>query len=158
MGLDITAYKNLEVVEKPVFDEFGDLENWETQWKPGTSMEWSEEHFPGRGEGIDSTKVYTWEKEYHFRAGSYFGYNLWRSKLKEFAEGDSFQELINFADNEGVIGYIVSKKLYKDFVENHERAIEFDKTLGEEEYWINKYKEWEKAFEIATDNGAVVFH
>lgn len=137
MGLDITARKNLKVVEKPELDEDGYPVNWETEWQPGASMEWSEECFPGRGEGVEPKAVYTWEDDYGFRAGSYSGYNWWRSKLEEFAEGDSFQELINFADNEGVIGPVVSKKLYKDFIENHERAVEFDKTLGEGEWWIN---------------------
>lgn len=159
MGLDITAYKNLKVVENPQVDEDGELLNWETEWQPGVSMEWSEKHFPGRGEGIDYKAVYTWEEGYGFHAGSYSGYNWWRSKLEEFAEGDSFQELINFADNEGVIGPVVSKKLLKDFTENEERVVKFADTLGDKgEWWINKYKEWEKAFEMAADNGAVDFH
>lgn len=132
MGLDITAYKNLKVVENPKFDEYGDLENWETEWRPGSIMEWSEKQFPGHGEGIDHQKVYTWQEEFDFRAGSYSGYNWWRSKLKQFADGTDFEELINFADNEGVIGFIVSKKLAKDFKVNEEKAKEFAETLDEE--------------------------
>ena len=158
MGLDIRAYKNLQVVVNPQIDEDGDIINWDTEWNPGASMVWAEENFPGRAEGIDSEKVYTWEKDFEFRAGSYSGYNQWRSHLESFAIGDSFQELINFADNEGVIGFIVSKKLAKDFLENEERAKEFDKTLGEDQWWFNKYKKWKEAFEMASDNGAVDFH
>lgn len=63
MGLDITAYKNLKVVEEPQIDEDGELVNWDTEWRPGASMEWSEKHFPGRGEGIDPQKVYSWKEE-----------------------------------------------------------------------------------------------
>ena len=157
MGLDITAYRKLKVVTNPQIDEDGELINWDTEWKPGASMDWSEENFPGRGEGIDSEKVYTWEEEYGFRAGSYSGYNRWRSELEEFAIDNSFQELINFADNEGVIGTVVSKKLVKDFIENEERAIEYDLALGENNWWINQYRKWKKAFEMAADDGAINF-
>lgn len=158
MGLDITAYRKLKVVKNPVLDKDGDLVNWETEWQPGGSMEWSEKHFPGRGQGIEPQAVYTWKDSFGFRASSYSGYNWWRSKLEEFAGENQFQELINFADNEGVIGPVVSKKLYKDFTENYERAVEFDKTLGEGKRWINQYENWKKAFEMAADNGAIDFH
>jgi len=158
MGLDITAHKKLKIVANPKIDEDGDLINYETEWQPGVSMEWSEENFPGRAEGIESSKVYSWEDSFGFRAGSYIGYGQWRRKLKLFARGDSFQELINFADNEGVIGPIISKKLSKDFLENEERAKEFDKNLEEDQWWFNQYKKWQKAFEMAADNGAVDFH
>ncbi len=158
MGLDITAYRKLKVVEEPKFDEYGDLVEWDTQWKPGGSMEWSEEHFPGQGEGVDPQKVYTWEEAFGFRAGSYSGYNWWRAKLELFAEGEDFRELINFADNEGVIGPVVSKKLAKDFEKNKEKAQEFSKTLDDGEWWFGQYKRWQEAFEMAADNGAVDFH
>lgn len=158
MGLDITAYKNLKVVEKPQFNEYGELENWDTEWKPGASMEWSEKHFPGRGEGINSNTVYTWEENFTFRAGSYSGYNLWRSKLAKFAGGSDFNELINFADNEGVIGFVVSKKLADDFNKNEAKAKEFAETFEDGDWWFDKYQSWKKAFEIASENGAIDFH
>ena len=41
--------------------------------------------------------------------------DCWRDKLNEFAGNVAFQELIDFADNEGVIGSELSKKLYDDF-------------------------------------------
>lgn len=180
MGLDITAYKNLKVVENPQIDEEGELINWETEWKAGVSMEWSEKHFKGRGEGINPNTVYTWEDSIGFRAGSYSGYGAWRNTLEAFAktilpikfECDSngnvglvgvnnknlFEELINFADNEGVIGYIVAKKLYKDFVDNEEKAEEFSKNLKDDGYWFVKYQDWKEAFEYASQHGAVDFH
>lgn len=158
MGLDITAYKRLKIVKEPELDEDGDLLDWDTNWRPGGSMEWSEKHFPGRGEGIDPNQVYSWEESFGFRAGSYSGYNWWRAKLEEFAKGKAFQELINFADNEGVIGPVVSKKLAQNFSENETAAKEFAKTLDDGEWWINQYYRWKKAFEVASDNGAVDFH
>lgn len=64
-----------------------------------------------------------------------------------------FFELIHFADNEGVIGPVVSAKLAKDFRDNYERA----KAFGDG-YWLSKYEKWMAAFEMAADNGAVEFH
>ncbi|MGV3267032.1 hypothetical protein [Cytobacillus pseudoceanisediminis] len=159
MGLDITAYRKLKVVENPQFDQYGGLVNWTGEWMPGGSMEWSEKHFPGRGEGVDPQKVYTWEDSFEFRAGSYSGYNWWRARLEKFAVGEDFQELINFADNEGVIGPVVSRKLANDFNKNAERASLYALILGEEAgYWFKLYKLWQEAFEMAADSGAVDFH
>ncbi|MGE7623170.1 hypothetical protein ACQKMD_08985 [Viridibacillus sp. NPDC096237] len=157
MGLDIKTYRNLTVVLDPKFDEEGELLNWATEWRPGDSMDWSEKNFPGRAEGIDSQKVYTWAEVFRFRAGSYSGFNWWRSKLEQFSNNEAFQELINFADNEGVIGFVVAKKLAKDFYDNAEKAKDFADTLDEGEYWIDLYRNWQKAFEMAADNGAVEF-
>ena len=157
MGLDIRAYRGLKKVENPLLDEDEYPEN-DNEWTPGVGMEFSEEYFPGRGEGLESNAVYAWEDTFYFSAGSYSGYNWWRDKLEDFSDGDSFIELINFADNEGVIGPIVSKKLYNDFIKNHYRAIIYSETLEDGDYWLKKYKEWEKAFEMASDNGAVDFY
>lgn len=157
MGLDITAYKNLKEVVNPQIDGEGYPINDETEVKFGTSMKWSEKYFPGRGEGIDADKVYTWEDSIGFRAGSYSGYGRWRATLENFAEGNQFYELIEFADNEGTIGYVVSAKLYKDFKDNEDRAKKYSKNMDDGEYWFEKYKEWEEAFEYAKEHGAVNF-
>lgn len=156
MGLDIMAYKNLKKVENPVLDEDGYPENWKSEWLPGAGMEWSETHFKGRGEGIDANTVYTWRDRYSFRAGSYSGYSWWRNQLSKFNE-DKFYKLINFADNEGVIGYVVAKELYNNFVDCEEKAKEFSKKISDGEYWFEKYQDWKKAFEYASQNGAVEF-
>lgn len=158
MGLDISAYKKLSLVKNPTVDENGERVNWETEWQPGASMEWSEKYFPGRGEGIEPRSVYAWEDKFDFRAGSYSGYNWWRAKLNEFSNGTCFQELVEFADNEGVIGPVVSKKLLKDFKDNKDRAQEFSKSMDDEgEYWFEKYEAWLMAFEYAAEDGAVEF-
>jgi len=159
MGLDITAYRKLKIVENPKLDEYGDLDDWKTQWRAGASMDWSESVWEGRGEGIDSQTVYSWEESFGFRAGSYSGYNWWRDRLDEFKGTIAFQELINFADNEGVIGYVVAKKLSKDFSDYEEEAKKYAESLGaEKEWWLEKYYDWKRAFEMASDNGAVDFH
>lgn len=158
MGLDITAYKKLKVVENPQVDEDGDLVNWETEWTPGESMKWSEKHFPGRGEGIIADSTYTYEDSFGFRAGSYSSYGYWRDKLEEFKENEAFQELIDFADNEGVIGPVVSKKLLEDFKQHEKEAEEFSKTFDDGGWFIQQYKMWMEAFEMAADDGAIDFH
>ena len=158
MGLDIRAYKKLKVVENPQKDEDGDLINWKAEWTPGEGMKWSEEHFPGRGEGINADSVYTYEDSFKFRAGSYSSYGYWRDKLEEFKGDVAFQELIDFADNEGVLGPVVSKKLFEDFKKYEEEAEEFAKTLNDGEFFIERYICWMKAFEYASDDGAVDFY
>lgn len=160
MGLDITARKNLKEIENPIVDEDGYPEDWDNQWKPGASMEWSEENFPGRGEGVDANAVYEWEDSFEFRAGSYIGYGMWRRELDRFKGDVAFQELINFADNEGVIGSVVSKKLYNDFCAYEKEAEEYSKSVenSDGEWFIYSYRNWKKAFEYASQNGAVDFH
>lgn len=154
MGLDIRVYKNLQEVKNPKVDEDGYPMSF-NEWTPGWGMKWSEKHFPGRGEGVDPDKVYTSEEEWGFRAGSYSGYNLWRRMLEDFSGGEGFMELIEFADNEGVIGPVVSKKLYEDFLRHEDAAKEF---AGEEdEWWFRLYLDWKKAFKMASENGAVEF-
>ncbi|QTG87257.1 hypothetical protein [Bacillus amyloliquefaciens] len=157
MGLDIKAFKNLKVIKNPPYHE-DEGELIEIQWTPGDSMKWSEKHFPGRGEGVNPDKVYTWEDSFSFCAGSYVDYGKWRSQLVKFigSEGNAFRELINFADNEGVIGSVVSKKLAKDFKEYEDEARKFS-VMVEDPLWFELYGEWKKAFELAAENGAVDF-
>lgn len=158
MGLDITAYKCLRKIENPKFDEFEDLE-CEYQWCPGVSMEWSESIWKGRGYPIEVDAVYEWQETFSFCAGSYSGYNRWRRQLSEFKGGQAFQELIEFADNEGVIGSQSSMKLKDDFNKYYAEAIEYSRKLGLDGNWfLEEYKNWSMAFELASQNGAVDFH
>lgn len=158
MGLDITAYKKLKKVEKPQLDKNGYPVNWESEWLPGESMKWSESLWPGRGKGVDPDTVYTFEQEYSFSAGSSSSYNWWRETLQEFASESFFDELLDFSDSEGVIGCVVSKKLAKAFEEQEEAAVAFAGTLIDGGNWLDLYMDWKMAFEMAADNGAVVFN
>lgn len=155
MGLDVIAYKKLKEVGNSKLNSHDNLVEHKNEWCPGICMEWSETHFPGRGEGIESNKVYTYESKCSFRAGSYSGYNEWRDLLYKFKGDIAFQELIIFADNEGVIGPVVSKKLYEDFKKYKNEAEEYAQTAGD--WWLYKYNDWLNAFELASDNGAVEF-
>lgn len=171
MGLDITAYKGLKPLAGIEPNEHGEVPDYDTQWLPGASMEWSEKAFPGRGKGVDASTVYEWEDRIGFHAGSYGGYGEWRDSLARFAGFPSshwvfqhdpdgpFTELLNFADNEGVIGPVVAAKLAKDFTDNEAKAVEYASALGSKgDYWLSKYREWQKAFEMAAAGGAVELH
>ncbi len=103
-----------------------------------------------------------------FRAGSYSGYNAWRRDLaarfnptssdgRPNPEGP-FYELIWFADNEGTIAELPSIKLLGDF-RTHEaeyRAAHAGAEHGD--YYVEKYADWLRAFELAADGGLVDFH
>jgi len=110
---------------------------------------------------------YVGADEFGFAAGSYGGYNAWREWLsKKFLgvdpqqvwdaperfAGRPFVELINFADNEGAFGPVTSAKLAKDFQE-HASELKRD-----DDWNVRKYLEWQKAFELASDEGLVVLH
>jgi len=71
-----------------------------------------------------------------------------------------FVELINFSDCEGEIGPIVAAKLAKDFAEHQEKArtyVPLHNDPDEPDWWFNLYKDWRKAFEMASDGGSVCF-
>lgn len=111
-----------------------------------------------------------------FRAGSYSGYNWWRKQLSQCAlemepdevweggaaDGAPFVELIDFPDNEGVIGPETSAKLLADFEEHEARVLEVAKSRIKEqselEYFTEIYGEFKAAFGLAAANGFVMFH
>lgn len=175
MGLDIVAYCNAVKIEV-VFAEDG-------QWTPldPVSHQPMEDGLvfiaavdaPAAAHAMPLTHrgVYRATEEYGFRAGSYSGYNWWRNELAKMAgyaarehRGETsycldcwdglagpFSELINFSDCEGTIGSQYGAKLARDFAEFDTRA----KAMGEEFY--ESSREWRKAFDMAADNGAVIF-
>ena len=68
--------------------------------------------------------------------------------------------MINFSDCEGAIGTVVSARLYRDFVENEEKANNFPANPSnfDKEYNLETYKKWKEAFRLASDAGVVIFH
>ena len=171
MGLDITAYRKLEPAPMQGFDADGEPLQMDAVrlYRNGD--------FPGRADDIDESVAYVPLNSFDFCAGSYGGYNYWREQLAELAgypkgeyldggvKGEShcaacwsgvigpFSELINFADNEGVIGASVAAKLAKDFAEYQAKA-----DAHPDERFRDRYADWRRAFEMAADNGAVSFH
>jgi hypothetical protein len=112
-----------------------------------------------------------------FRAGSYSGYNWWREQLCRFAlecepgelwsdpeayAGKPFVEMINFSDCEGAIGPRTSAKLAGDFRDHEARVAGWAEThIDTEEnraYFVELYGEWKRGFELAAQDGFLLFH
>ncbi len=173
MGLDISAYSKL--VEAPDAErepggELVDYNNYrDFYFNPD---------FPGRERGLVEGMAYKLGDESHgFRAGSYGGYSAWREELAKLAgyapetrpsdeyekrfphfgsanragEGPFYEQIL-FSDCDGTIGPVVSAKLAKDYAEYAAKA----EAVGGH-FW-DLYQEWQKAFQIAADGGAVSFH
>jgi len=172
MGLDITAASKIKwiAVDLPDGGSFGDY-----FWVGAQPDE-----FTAQADGL-APGLYETANEVNFRAGSYSGYNEWREQLAElagypaqpanFAEATPgrppkehsagawastsgpFWELINFSDCEGVIGAKTSAKLAQDFAEYQGKA-----DAHADEWFRELYATWRRAFELASDDGAVAFH
>lgn len=164
MGLDIVAYENITYVEPANIDEYGEGLDAEGEYLDQIHGYSS---FPERADGLEVGKYFEAKDVYSFRAGSYSGYNFWRSELAKFAGYNSdidfwenatndtiFNELINFSDCEGLIGPKTSARLYQDFQINYEQARIF---VSECNYFMENYEEFMKAFQMASNNGFVRF-
>ena len=173
MGLDITAYSRLIPAPDAERDEDDYPVDYDIHWLAHpVTFAMTDRHFPGRTDGLIANMTYTYADSFGFRAGSYGGYGAWRRSLAEMAgysvEGvrrdppviRPFIELINFSDCEGMIGPAASAKLARDFAEHQARAEVWATTMGDLEggWWLESYNDWRRAFEMATDSGAVDFH
>lgn len=102
---------------------------------------------------------------FDFNAGPYRGYGEWRRNLgRQFNPDEDpdgpFYELLWFADNEGCIGPEAAKNLLNDFREHSDRydpqPLHDDPEFAD---WSRqRYEDWARAFELAANNGIVVFH
>jgi hypothetical protein len=151
MGLDITAYSKLKRIKRG-----------------GKIRFYGNDAYPDRAKPIvtDDAALYVCQgEELDFRAGSYSGYNLWREQLSRMATGlapeiiwrdeerykdTPFFLLINFC--EGTIGTEAAKVLAQQFADWQAKADQHEDT-----WFREKYAQWRKAFELASDNGAVEF-
>lgn len=157
MGLDISVYSNVQSDCEARFEDgefdiyaknYSGMEAQLSPWEDGDCLSGDFAH--------------------SFRAGSYSGYNIWRNQLAElmlkvpaehiWENADEYKDkpfyyLINFSDCEGVIGSDIAEILYNDFV-NYEHIL---KDINDE-YFVSKYHEWTEAFNIAKNDGCVVFH
>jgi hypothetical protein len=152
MGLDITAYKNIKIVE----DE--ELEYY-----------FSNTGFP-QSNMIDLENrdiQIEFDEEFDFRAESYGGYNKFRNELclsannitaKELWSietdvGLKFYWLINFTDCDGYIGTSYCKILYDEFVKYEDEV-----KSNLQDYYHIIYDNFKEAFRLGSDNGLVSFH
>jgi len=128
MGLDISYYRRLVPAPDAPKDEYGEHDYMQFFTLHDGEDRRAADLKPG---------VYSFDERDSFRAGSYGGYNAWRSELAKFAgyesstyvwdnrekvAGQPFVELIDFSDCEGVIGPSVSAKLARDFATFQVRA------------------------------------
>ena len=195
MGLDISAISELKSLVLPdnIVKHSDEYYDWEQEQSGPVYTIWQHHGMPEYLDGIPKELhddigeglVTANGESYGFRAGSYSGYGEWRDDLAQAANygsadniwqnpesviGRPFVELINFSDAEGIIGPVMSEKLYMDFVEQEENIMKkvdewYLKFDPEKEYdgdtvkWFrSKYNDWKQAFNIARNNGAVIFH
>lgn len=177
MGLDIGAHKNINKIDA-VYDSCGDPICPVTREGVDYSfIAYVNPSFPGRADGIEDEAVYKSDEVSKFSAGSYSGYGWWRNQLakmvgcpeQEYDNGPHdkikthcltywnggqgpFAELINFSDCEGTIGPKTSAKLAQDFADYQQEA-----DASEYLSFRMMYREFRQAFEMASNNGAVVF-
>ncbi len=163
MGLDIIAYSKLkknEYLSAMSNEEKEELDEGYLVMSPVLTE--IEEAFPGRAEPLKyNGDVYDCENYESISIGSYSTYGWFRRALETYSEDcDCFNELIDFSDCEGVIGSVVSEKLYEDFSSNAESFVQWvcqKYSVVECELLLRMYYKFESAFEIAKDGGAVKF-
>lgn len=169
MGLDISVYRNARKVDpQPVRKDNG---QWPDEvWDSDTVIAFVPDDSMLRSlRGLEPDTVYDADYDHGFRAGSYGGYNAFRSMLAEELLGVSpyevwnnpmswvdkpFFELINFSDCEGTIGPEAAADLAVDFDMFQDRVQRVP-----DEYFRERYAEWQHAFHIAAaHHGLVDFH
>jgi len=178
MGLDITAYTRMRKAKDG--EVALDADGYPTEWDRWHSVSPAIVDFSngfGQLQALDvEPGIYAFEDSYGFRAGSYSGYGLWRNDLAQLAGWASAQEvwdlvkdgaakgpflaLINFADNEGVIGPATAAALAADFAHFEKKAALWAAERGGRDggWFIEVYRDWKRAFEMAADHGMVAFH
>ena len=146
MGLDISYYSNVKRIPdeeipagvEPFNRAYDDWANG--YYDKGYNLYYIDTDrglFGGHMQGLEPGwyKTKSGDEGGYLRAGSYSGYNEWRSDLALAAgypggtqevwsmsdklyqpDSPPFLELIYFSDSDGIIGPEVSKKLYNDFV------------------------------------------
>jgi hypothetical protein len=167
MGLGICAYSKIELVEELSVDEA----NIRGDTPDGLIYLYFLDEFKERADSLKAGFYKVNGTDYRFRAGSYGGYNDWRNILSEVMlgiapdivwtnsakfKGQPFYELIDFADNEGIIGPRTSMKLSLDFETEREKMA--NRARQRFQFWIlGTYDHFHKAFKLASDNGVLKF-
>lgn len=173
MGLDILAISKLRLMTPEVKAALDRLPELSTDDECVlTVTDWTKKEDCCRCLDMANGDYYktTESEEYDFRAGSYSSYGEFRNALagvfldctarevwnnEHRFKGQPFYELIDFSDCEGVIGTEVCAKLHADFVKGRKKFSEdCDRDL---EWMLSLYDRWTKAFELAKDDGIIVF-
>jgi len=160
MGLDITAYQKAKLVKAVASP--AELRTPGFKFPATAIYLHTIPDFAERCDGMPEGFYRMTGKQYGFRAGPYSYYNRWRHELAELVgttaraiwddpKPGPFVELINFADNEGFIGFKTSAKLAEDFRR-------FASKVGDNGDFAEGYRDWQRAFELASEGGVVHFH
>lgn len=173
MGLDITAYSKLELIEASATSQDDEL------YKKGDVFLYDNGSFPNAMFPLVPGIYKLNGTSFGFRAGSYSGYNQFRDLLAECIgtspqevwdnptkhETAPFYRLINFSDCEGTIGSVHAAILDMQFRESKKQFVKFLKVKNKQaiihdyvEYYTACYNNWAKAFKLAQNGGAVTFH
>jgi hypothetical protein len=188
MGLDITAVSRTASHFLGSREQLGDEQYEELLESDTALPIWVSDGHEERLDGYARGMYRVEGQSMGFRAGSYSGYNWWRRHLSLMAldeepqtvwadpeafAGEPFVELIDFSDCEGCIGPKTSAKLAKDFRDYAAQAEAYARERGEQRdpnrgpladedqvgsWWLESYREWQEAFELASDDGFVKFH
>lgn len=174
MGLDICAYSNIMKQPEPEVQKVvGKLLSSEGEEILEVFEVTDRCHDLEEGVYLDTFDTV----QHHFRAGSYSGYNQFRNLLSKALlgveasavwedptsfEGRPGYEMIDFSDCEGTISSSVADKLHQDLVENRDvfkaHLIEvFGEDNDQVEWSMETYDNFIYAFELASENGVVIY-
>lgn len=174
MGLDICAYSNIMKQPDPEVQKVvGKLLSSEGEEILEVFEVTDRCHDLEEGVYLDTFDTV----QHHFRAGSYSGYNQFRNLLSKALlgveasavwedptsfEGRPGYEMIDFSDCEGNISSSVADKLRQDLVENRDvfkaHLIEvFGEGNDQIEWSMETYDNFIYAFELASENGVVIY-
>jgi len=179
MGLDILVYEHAAPIDGDPIEDIDDrYDAGQHHAWVYTGFEQSARGYPiiGSDDGGGGRSLGPWMqgsgRVEGFSAGSYSGYGEFREALSAAVLGvrasavwndpdayrdKPFFELINFADNDGVIGCEAAADLAEDFRQHREAVLEKWDNDVDRDWLRSKYDKWLASFELASVDGMVVF-
>ncbi len=165
MSLQVTAYKKLVELEDVERDAEGRPVDETAFYAHPDVVEFVERSWRGYTKGLRPGAAYGYREKLTVKQPTSIYFNTWRRLLLRMVainpyewEGQPqpFAELTDFADRDGIFGPTVAKKLAQDFANWQYHADVFATHLDDNgEFWLRRYNEWRKVFEMAADGGAV---
>ncbi|SOK58627.1 hypothetical protein [Yersinia phage fHe-Yen9-04] len=184
MGLDITAYQNIKIIDSPDLDDNDEIIGLSyDEYFNVYNYTYFKEHF----KDLEVNGYYEFEDSFNFRAGSYGGYNSWRNELAfivcklnnlsstlpsdtknlysniiwNLPENNNIPlyKFINFSDCEGIIGTEYCNIIYKELL-SIETEFKSHNYMFDDAYNHNNklFDNWLLAFKMGSENGCVSFH
>lgn len=115
MGLDITAYKNVKLVESPEFDEDGDIthpENGVKIYGSGAEHPWVQ------ADDLEVGQVYEYEGRLSGYRSPYSTYSTLRDELARIAGYEEYKNLDGYRD-----GRFYAARVIHEWVENDKQGL-----------------------------------